>query len=72
MRRIAIVAVMVLVTLSVMALGSSSTYYVGVDRATHKCFIRPEPLKPGMRLMGIYKSQAKAETAMRAMELCKK
>jgi len=70
--RIAIALVIALVTLSVMALSSSNTYYVGLDRATHKCFVRAEPLKPGMRLMGIYKSLAKAEIAMRDMDLCKK
>ncbi len=70
MSRIAIALVMPLVT-PTMALSSSNTYYVGVDRATHKCFVRSGPLKPGMRLIGIYKSQAEADKAMRDMKQCK-
>jgi len=59
------------ITLATPALAlSSSTYYVGLDRATHTCLVRTAPLKPGMKLMGIYKSQVAALKAMRDMKEC--
>ena len=42
------------ITLATPALAlSSSTYYLGLDRATHTCLVRSAPLKPGIKLMGI-------------------
>ena len=59
------------ITLATPALAfSSSTYYLGLDRITHTCFVRTAPLKPGIKLMGIYKSFASAEKAMRDMKEC--
>ena len=60
------------ITLATPALAlSSSTYYLGLDRATHTCLVRSAPLKPGIKLMGIYNSRAAAEKAMRDRKECK-
>ena len=66
------IAIALVVALATPAMAiSSSAYYLGLDTARYRCSVSAEPLKPGMRLLGIYKSQAEAEKAMREMRQCK-
>jgi len=48
----------------------AGVYYVGLDSATKKCSVVTS-LPAGMKMMGKYKSQAEAETAMAGMKKCK-
>jgi hypothetical protein len=48
---------------------TSSVYYVGLDMTTHTCSVVTE-MKPGMKMMGKYKSQKAAEKAMAGMRKC--
>jgi hypothetical protein len=48
----------------------AATYYVGLDTTTHTCSVVTE-VKPGMKMMGKYKSQEAAEKAMAKMKQCK-
>jgi hypothetical protein len=45
-------------------------YFVGLDTATKKCSVVTS-MSPGMKRMGKYSSQAKAERAMHRMKECK-
>ena len=48
---------------------TSGVYYVGLDMTTHTCSVVTE-MKPGMKMMGKYKSQKAAEKAMAGMKKC--
>jgi hypothetical protein len=48
----------------------AGTYFVGLDSTTHTCSVMTE-MKAGMKMMGKYKTQAEAETAMHSMKECK-
>jgi hypothetical protein len=45
-------------------------YYVGLDTATKKCSVVTS-MTAGMKMMGKYKSKARAERAMAHMKECK-
>ncbi|MGC2410731.1 MAG: hypothetical protein WA441_12235 [Methyloceanibacter sp.] len=45
-------------------------YFVGLDNATKKCSVVTS-LPAGMKMMGKYKTKARAEKAMAAMKACK-
>jgi hypothetical protein len=46
-------------------------YYVMFDRVSHRCLILHNRPSPGMRLLGIYKSEAEGRIAMSRMKQCK-
>jgi hypothetical protein len=68
MRKYIVAAVLVALVTPALAL-TSSVYYVGLDMTTHACSVVTE-MKPGMKMMGKYKSQKAAEKAMAGMRKC--
>jgi hypothetical protein len=68
MRKYIVAAVLVAFVTPALAL-TSSVYYVGLDMTTHTCSVVTE-MKPGMKVMGKYKSQKAAEKAMAGMRKC--
>jgi hypothetical protein len=68
MRKYIVAAVLVAFVTPALAL-TSSVYYVGLDMTTHTCSVVTE-MKPGMKMMGKYKSQKAAEKAMAGMRKC--
>ena len=45
-------------------------YFVGLNTTTHTCSVVTK-MEAGMKMMGKYKTQAEAETAMHNMKECK-
>jgi hypothetical protein len=52
------------------AMTGAGPYYVGLDTATNKCSV-VTTMSPGMKKMGKYNTQARAERAMHHMKECK-
>ena len=52
------------------AMPGAGPYYVGLDTATNKCSV-VTTMSPGMKKMGKYNTQARAERAMHGMKECK-
>jgi hypothetical protein len=70
MRKYLLAAVLVSAFLTPALALIASSYFVGLDSTTHTCSVVTK-MKPGMKMMGKYKSQRAAERAMARMKECK-
>ena len=52
------------------AMPGAGPYFVGLDPTTHKCSVVTS-MAPGMKNMGKFRTQARAERAMARMKKCK-
>jgi len=45
--------------------------YVVFDPVSHKCLLVHDQPSPGMRLLGMFKAESQAKTAMASMKACR-
>jgi hypothetical protein len=69
MRKYIVAAVLIGAFVTPALAAVAGTYYVGLDTTTHHCSVLTV-LKPGMKMMGHYKSKRRAERAMAGMREC--
>jgi hypothetical protein len=70
MRKYVVAAVLIGVVVAPALALQAGPYFVGLDTATKKCSVVTS-LPAGMKMMGKYKTKARAERAMAHMKECK-